>query len=185
MLPTAKYIPVEVPLACWLVGGGCWRWFTVIAVMLIYNTWIEQEHRIACGGKDKISFELLQTWRLRRCRQNFIISSSAVKMRACCIVSVVWLLETWDTVWEDCTFYAVSRVWWFVNRMTSLGYFVFHIAWYLITLGGWMGWQLVYLLWLSVLYVVHTRVCQLLWWLLKFSAEVLLHILHVASYLEL
>ena len=184
VLPRAKYIPVEVPFACWLAGGGCWRWFTLIAVMLIYDLWIEQEQKLASGDKVTIRLEFWQTWRLRRCKQNFIINCSAVTMRTLRIVSFVWLLETWDTVWEDWLFFAISSAWWFAGRMISLGCLVCKVVWYPISLGWWMAWKVVLLVWPVVVYMVSTPVVQLLWWLLKLGAEIFLHFMHVITYID-
>lgn len=39
LIPGMQYIPTEVPLACWVVGGGCWRWFTVATVWFYYYGW--------------------------------------------------------------------------------------------------------------------------------------------------
>lgn len=184
VLPRAKYIPVEVPYACWVAGGGCWRWFTVIAVMLIYDIWIKQEHKLAHGDKVDTRLEFWQTWRLRRCKQNFIINFSALNKRTLRIVSFVWLLETWDTVWEDWLFFAISNAWWFARGMMSLGCFVCKISWYPISLGWWMAWNAVLLLWPVVVYVVNTSLFQLSWWLLKIGAEIILHFMHVMTYIE-
>ena len=155
VLPKVKYIPVEVPFACWLAGGGCWRWFTVIAVMLIYHVWIEQEHKLACGDEVVFRLEFWQTWRLRRCKQNFVINFSALTMRTLRIVSFVWLLETWDTVWDDWLLYAFSNAWWFVRCMMRLGCVLCKILWYPISSVWWVAWNVVLLLWPVVVYVVN------------------------------
>lgn len=185
ILPRAKYIPVEVPFACWVAGGGCWRWFTVIAVMLVYDVWIDQEHKQAWGDRMIVRLEFWQTWRLRQCKQHFIINCSALTMRTLRTVSCVWVLETWDTVWDDWLCYAISNAWWFARCMISLGCFGCKIFWYPVSLGWWMAWNLVLLLWPVIVYVMHTqfKLIQLLWWLLKLGAEIILHFTHVMTYI--
>ena len=42
-----QYIPSEFPFACWLVGGGCWRWFTLTSVLMYYYFWIKVERGTA------------------------------------------------------------------------------------------------------------------------------------------
>lgn len=42
-IPGMQYSPTEVPFACWLVGGGCWRWFTLAFVLIYYYLWIKVE----------------------------------------------------------------------------------------------------------------------------------------------
>ena len=186
VFPAAKYTPVEVPLACWLVGGGCWRWFTIIVVVLIYDVWMEEERKLARGDKTGhfTRLELWHTWRFRQCKQNFVIHCSAVTMRGIKVFSVVWLLETWDTVWEYWLLFAVSNAWWFGRCMIKLGCFVCKIFWYPMSLGWWMGWKAVLLLWPAVVCVVNSRVVQLLWWLQKLCAEIFLQFLHVMTYIK-
>ena len=41
-IPGMQYVPSDFPFACWLVGGGCWRWFTLTSV-LMYYLWIKVE----------------------------------------------------------------------------------------------------------------------------------------------
>ncbi|KAL0038254.1 hypothetical protein WJX79_010208 [Trebouxia sp. C0005] len=46
-IPGMQYIPSELPFACWLVGGGCWRWFTLMSVLIYYYLWIKAERGTA------------------------------------------------------------------------------------------------------------------------------------------
>lgn len=192
--PQAKYIPVELPFACWLAGGGCWCWFTVICVMRLYNAWLEEEKKLAGEGKVNATctLEVKQTGRFRSCKQNFIITCPCMHWRAYKTTWWVWMLQTWDTVWDEwlfapclrLCFYAISKGWWFSKRMFIVTRFVWHGLWYPVGLGWWMGWKVVELLWPISVYLLHTRVYQLLWWLLKFVAAAFLHFLHVMTYIH-
>lgn len=192
ILPKAKYIPVEVPVACWLSGGGCWRWFTVITVMRNYNAWLGEEKKLACGDKVNATLEVKQTWRVRQCKQNYTIHCPTIYRRACRIILWVWMLETWDTVWDAWVFapflmlcfYGISKVWWFSKCMIVLSCFVWQVLSYPITLGWWIWWKPVELVWPVITYLVQPKVYQLLWWLIKLAVEAFLHIMHVMTYID-
>lgn len=188
IVPAIKYIPVEVLLACRLAGGGCWHWFTVIQVVLIYNKWFEQQRKVACekGGKAEATVELYCTWYFRSCKRNFTITSPALHMRAYRTICWVWLLETWAATWDSWFFAPVLRLmlyicswyWWMSHRGLSVACFVLRICGYLASLAGWLGREVLCCLLSAIAIVMQWRVSQVLLWLVKLGLEICLHIAH-------
>ena len=194
IVPRASYIPVEVPLACRLAGGGCWHWFTVIYVVLIYNDWVGQQRRVAFekNGNSKATVELYCTWYFRSCKRNFRITRPALHIRAYKTICWVWLLETWAATWESwffspllqLTLYVWSWCWWMSHRGLSLACFLLRISGYLANFGGWLGWEVLSCLWSAIATAVELKVSQFLLWLLKLGLLVCLHIAHVLMYVD-
>lgn len=154
-IPGMQYIPSELPFACWLVGGGCWRWFTLMSVLIYYYLWIKAER----GTAKPVNSQGLSAWHAEH-RRTLTISCSWLKgrvftasrrhlhiifywhhlmlMRASVVAVIVCFFELCPHVWDKYFFAPWLRVCWYsacivfslAGYMIRLGGFIVHANWY-------------------------------------------------------
>jgi len=92
-IPGMQYIPSEFPFACWLVGGGCWRWFTLTSVLMYYYLWIKVQR----GTAKPINKKGFSAWHAEHRAQSKsptgqgTCKSPSIGITSCLSVQVWWL----------------------------------------------------------------------------------------------
>ena len=144
-IPGMQYIPSEFPFACWLVGGGCWRWFTLTSVLMYYYLWIKVER----GTAKPINKKGFSAWHAEH-RSTIKTSYRArhvqitfywhhlMFIRASLVAFVVCFFELCPDIWDRYFFAPWLRVCWFSAGivfslavcMLRLGGFIVHASWY-------------------------------------------------------
>ena len=173
-----QYVPTEVPLVCWLVDSGCWRWFTVLFVVLYYDRWRIAEHRTSRPTFQKgfttwrshhtvsfvpLPFTWLLTWSRRPVR---ITCYWHLEMftRAVAFALIACTFEYGANSWDYLLFTPVLKVClYFASLSLSMVGYVFklfalvvRVAWWTAQVTGYMPkglWYLLASVWHFVLYL--------------------------------
>ncbi len=160
-IPGMQYSPTEVPFACWLVGGGCWRWFTLAFVLIYYYLWIKVER----GPAKPINKKELSAWHAEH-RRTLTISCNRLRgrvlaasrrdvhitfywhhlmfMRASVVAFIVCFFELCPDIWDSYFFAPWLRVCWYsvwivfllAGYMLRLGGFIVRTNWYALKVAG-------------------------------------------------
>ena len=144
-IPGMQYVPSEFPFACWLVGGGCWRWFTLTSVVMYYYHWVKVER----GTTKPINKKGFSAWHAEH-GTTLTISYRARHMdvtfywhhlmlqRASLVAFIVCVFQLCPDIWDHYFFAPWLRVSWYsacivfslANYMLRLGGFIVHAKWH-------------------------------------------------------